>query len=281
MSELIPELDHVVINVGEQLDEAAERYRRLGFQLTERGHHSLGSSNHLAIFHNNYLELLGFEPGRGHLRKALWQSPPGLSGLVWKTQDADAVYRHLQQRELAGDAAASFFRPVTLPGGSLQEARFRTVALQAEKVPNGRSFFCQHLTPDAVWQPAWQVHPNGVTHISEFVIASRDPAEAAAVYGQLFGEQQVDVLDSGERQIGAGDAVVRFLSSDRASAEWGALPADYDGSTRMIALGFRTRSLAQVHDSLAQGDIPFSEDERGVHVSAGSGGQLALRFSPV
>lgn len=279
MSELIPELDHVVINVGEQLDGAAERYRRLGFQLTERGHHSLGSSNHLAIFHNNYLELLGFEPGRGHLRKALWQSPPGLSGLVWKTQDADAVYRHLQQRELAGDAAASFFRPVTLPDGSLQEARFRTVALQAEKVPNGRSFFCQHLTPDAVWQPAWQQHPNGVTHISEFVIVSDDPAAAAAVYGQLFGEQHVEVLASGERQIGAGDAVVRFLSTEQGTAEFGGLPADYDGTPRMAALGFHTASLQQVRDSLGQGDIPFSEDPRGILIGTASGWQLALRFT--
>lgn len=280
MSELIPELDHVVINVGAGLNEAAARYRRLGFQLSERGHHSLGSSNHLAIFKRNYLELLGYETDRGHLRKALWQSPPGLSGLVWKTEDADAVYRHLQQRELAGDPAASFFRPVTLPDGSQQEARFHTVALQAEKVPNGRSFFCQHLTPEAVWQPAWQQHPNGVTQISEFVIASGDPAAAAAVYGQLFGTQRVNELADGERQIVAGDAVVRFLSSEQATAEWGPLAADYDGSPRMIALQFDTRSLAQVRESLTQGEIPFSEDQRGVRVSSEFGWQLALRFSP-
>lgn len=54
-------LDHVVINVADQLDAASALYRRLGFQLTERGHHSLGSSNHLAIFGENYLELLGYE----------------------------------------------------------------------------------------------------------------------------------------------------------------------------------------------------------------------------
>lgn len=68
MSELIPVLDHVVINVADQLDEASALFRRLGFQLSERGHHSLGSSNHLAVFNQNYLELLGWENDRGTLR---------------------------------------------------------------------------------------------------------------------------------------------------------------------------------------------------------------------
>ena len=45
-----PVLDHVVINVMGRLDEAAAQYQRLGFQLTERGYHTLGSSNNLAIF---------------------------------------------------------------------------------------------------------------------------------------------------------------------------------------------------------------------------------------
>lgn len=66
-----PILDHAVINVADQLDSASARFRRLGFQLTERGHHSLGSSNHLAIFGENYLELLGYETGKGSQRADL------------------------------------------------------------------------------------------------------------------------------------------------------------------------------------------------------------------
>ena len=75
MTSLIPVVDHVVINVADQLDEASALFRRLGFQLSERGHHSLGSSNHLAIFGENYLELLGYEPQRGNRREDLWLSP--------------------------------------------------------------------------------------------------------------------------------------------------------------------------------------------------------------
>src|SRR5437764_693725 len=54
----IPTLDHVVINVRDRIDEGAATYRRLGFTLTERGYHTLGSMNHLAMFGTDYLELI-------------------------------------------------------------------------------------------------------------------------------------------------------------------------------------------------------------------------------
>ncbi|MBK0000944.1 VOC family protein [Erwinia sp. S38] len=279
MSQLQPALDHVVINVGPQLDEAAALFQRLGFQLTARGHHSLGSSNHLAIFDNNYLELLGYEPDRGNLRRDLWQSPIGLSGLVWKTNDADTVYQHLQQQQLADTPPGSFFRPVTLPDGSETEARFRTVRLHADRVPNGRSFFCQHLTPDAVWQKDWQVHSNGVTQIREFVIAADHPGQAAEVYLQLFPSVALQETESGERVIDAGVARIRFVPTEAAKAEFGTLPNDYNGSARMVALSLHSTSLEQVKNSLSQSGIPFHEDRQGVRVDARHAFQLALRFT--
>lgn len=279
MSHPQPALDHVVINVGPQLDEAAALFQRLGFQLTARGHHSLGSSNHLAIFNNNYLELLGYDPERGNQRRDLWQSPIGLSGLVWKTSDADAVYQHLQQQQLADTPPGSFFRPVTLPDGSETEARFRTVRLHADRVPNGRSFFCQHLTPDAVWQEDWQAHPNGVTQIREFVIAAEHPGQAAEVYLQLFPAVTLQETESGERIIDAGVARIRFVQTEAAKAEFGALPDDYNGTARMVALSLHSTSLEQVKNSLSQSGIAFHEDRRGVRVDARHAFQLALRFT--
>src|SRR6266481_5982172 len=95
---LRPILDHAVINVMDRLDQAAAQYVRLGFQLTERGHHTLGSSNNLAIFGTNYLELLGYLPGRETMRADLWAHPPGLTGLVFKSVDADLVYATVKER---------------------------------------------------------------------------------------------------------------------------------------------------------------------------------------
>ena len=52
------QLDHVVVHTGQQMDGAVSAMEALGFRLTERGHHSMGSINHLAMFRTNYLELL-------------------------------------------------------------------------------------------------------------------------------------------------------------------------------------------------------------------------------
>src|SRR5258708_31808649 len=111
-------LDQVVGKVRGTLDEAAAQYGRLGFQLTERGHHTLGSSNNLAIFGTNYLELLGYLPGRETMRADLWTHPTGLTGLVFKSPDADVVYSTLKERAVPVLEPMSFARPVPLPGGA-------------------------------------------------------------------------------------------------------------------------------------------------------------------
>jgi len=274
-----PILDHAVINVADQLDAASALFRRLGFQLTERGHHSLGSSNHLAVFGENYLELLGYEPGKAARRADLWQAPLGLSGLVWKSSEADSEYQHLQRQDLDGDPPASFHRPVTLPDGAVTEARFRTVRLRPSLIPNGRSFFCQHLTPEAVWQPAWQAHPNGVRNISEFVIVAQDPALSAQVYSHLFGSGKIIACPEGAFVLRAGAATVRFASADYAQQRFGPLPEDYDGSARMVALGFVTDDLTKVTTALLAGDVSFEQPSEAILVESGQGFQLALRFT--
>ena len=49
-------LDHIAINVKENMDEAYKLFSELGFRLTPRGYHSLGSINHSMVFTNDYLE---------------------------------------------------------------------------------------------------------------------------------------------------------------------------------------------------------------------------------
>ncbi len=52
-------LDHLVINSLFDMDSAEGLMSRLGFALTPRGYHSLGSINHLIVFEGHYLELIG------------------------------------------------------------------------------------------------------------------------------------------------------------------------------------------------------------------------------
>ena len=122
-----PVLDHVVIDVRDRMDEAARIFTALGFTLTPRGHHTLGSMNHLMMFATDYLELLGFGTG-GASRPELAPFPIGLNGLVFKTADADTVYAHAAAAGLPILPVQSFSRPVDL-AGERADARFRTTRL--------------------------------------------------------------------------------------------------------------------------------------------------------
>ncbi|QTF08663.1 VOC family protein [Brenneria izadpanahii] len=282
MSGLTPVVDHVVINVAQRLDDAHTLFQRLGFQLTPRGHHSLGSSNHLAIFHENYLELLGFETYNANQRKDLWSDPLGLSGLVWKTQDSDAVFQRLTAVGLAGDPPASFFRPVELPDGSRPEARFRTVRLAAERVANGRSFFCQHETPELVWRSEWQTHPNGVTDIVGFVISAADPRAVSSLYGTLFDSALIQPDDAGGFRLQAGKTTVSFITPQRAQSLYGEVAAGDGGSERMVALEFAVSSPAASSRYLQQqGIATHARSHDSFLVAARDAFNVALLFRAV
>jgi glyoxalase-like protein len=273
-----PVLDHVVINTLDRLDEAAEQYRRLGFTLTERGHHSLGSSNNLAIFGTDYLELLGFLPGNEGKRAELWTHPPGLTGLVFKSADPDLVYAAMRERGVPVAEPMRFARPVALPGGPL-DARFGVVRVTGDEVQNGRTFFCHHFTPELVWRPEWQGHPNGATGIAEVLIAARDPAHTAAIYERMFGPGLLAQVAGGVA-FRAGPTTVAVLDPATAAQRTaGAAPAGADGSDRMVALTVKTGSLAAARSAVETGGVPFgARPGGGIVVPHRHASQVALAF---
>jgi hypothetical protein len=273
-----PVLDHAVVNVMGKLDEAAAQYARLGFQLTERGHHTLGSSNNLAIFGTNYLELLGYLPGRETMRADLWAHPAGLTGLVFKSSDADLVHATLKKRGVPVQEPMSFARPVALPGGA-QDVRFKVIRIGGDAVQNGRSFFCHHDTPELVYRPEWQSHPNGVTDIAEFVIASHAPARTAAIYDRMFGPDLLAPVQGGV-SFRAGAATVLVLEPAVIAERYaGAALTSEDGSDRMVALTFKVASLATPRALFDAAGIAYQACAGGIVVSHADAANVALGFT--
>lgn len=270
-------IDHVVVTVGDQLEATVDRYQRLGFNLTERGHHTLGSSNHLAIFETDYLELLGFLPGRETSRADLWRDPPGLSGLVFKPGDPDARYADLQARGVPIEEPLEFSRPVALAEG-VRDARFRVLRVAPGSVANGRTFFCHHYTPELVWRPEWQQHPNGTIGIAEFIIAAHAPGWTAQIYDRMFGPG-VLTPTSGGVAFRAGGATVSILDPTEVATRFGnVVEPSPDGGDRMVALALATKSTAQARAHLDRASIPYEPYNSGIVVSAKSAAGVALAF---
>ena len=90
-------VDHVIFYAGQALDDLAEFFVRVGFQLTPLGRHNSGSVNRLAMLQGQYIELMGFEPGtHSSVRPQVQSMALGLNGIV----AADVPVR---RRRRAGD----------------------------------------------------------------------------------------------------------------------------------------------------------------------------------
>lgn len=249
MSVPLPQIDHVVVNVRYQMDPAETAFRDLGFQLTERGYHSLGSINHLMMFGRDYLELIGLpadssteKPGRPEIANAC----SGINGLVLKTSNADESYAHLQALAMAGEPPISFSRPVKLADRTV-DACFRTVQLRSDVFSGGRVYFCEHQTPEFVWRPEYQHHENGVSGIHEVVIVAEDQRRIADDFAALLCSDAVGSGDS--TAVRLDGAQITFLS-----------PAAYRERYAHLATAMLARPAIFGAVALSTGDLSTIRD---------------------
>lgn len=259
----VPTLDHVVINVRDRIDEGAETFRRLGFTLTPRGYHTLGSMNHLAMFGTDYLELIAAPPADTQ-RPEIMEAAEGLNGLVFGTEDSAVTYAALQQAGVPVLPPGEFSRPVALSDGTTRDAVFRTVRLAPGTVTAGRLYFCHHFTRDLVWRDEWRHHANGATGVARAVIAATDPSELGALFARMFGPEAVRPI-AGGLALAVGVSRFDVVTPEVLQREYGELAPDPAGrESFMAALVFRTRSLDAAAQAMEAGGIAGVRRENGV-----------------
>ena len=176
-------IDHVVVLVRD-LDKARQAYERMGFALTPRGFHTLGSQNHCVMFGSDYVELLAVprpHPALQYYTDFLAKGE-GLGAIALATGDAEGLYAELAADGITAEAPLDFSRPVA----GLGDARFRIVQLPPNASPGCRMFACQHFTRDLVWRAEYQRHANGATQIAAIAVVAEDAEAAAASYARLL-----------------------------------------------------------------------------------------------
>ena len=198
--------DHGVLNLHYDLNSGRELFDLLGFNVAPRSYHSLGSINHLIVFEASYLELIGLDPANPNPRKELLDWPVGLNGLVIGSDDIDLTRARLRSRGLPVLEPKAFSRPVEI-GGVVREARFRTVHIDPRFFPASRLYFCEHLTPDLVWHPAFMQHPNTANSLMRLLVAAEDPDIQVGHLARTIGAR----LGTGGA-VGIGGAIIAFES---------------------------------------------------------------------
>ncbi len=183
-------LDHLGAIVRD-LAAGAARWERLGFQLSplsrQRGKMPgrdedgpWATANRCAILRQGYLELIGvvdasaFNPWTKFLDRF-----EGLHLLALRVPDADAAYAELAKRTSTLNAPVQRERRLDVNGAE-QTMRFRNIFSRDQSYPEGRYIVLEHQTPEYLWQPRYQAHPNGALALEAALVCADDvPAQAA------------------------------------------------------------------------------------------------------
>lgn len=213
--------DHAVI-ICQDLDAAVDNWKRLGFTLTPRGYHTLGSQNHCIMLARDYLELLHVTaptPSRQYYWDAQ-QRGGGCAATSCKSRDAFATAARLREAGIERSEPIEFSRPVRLDDGSEHAATFRVTAVDG--APGARYFVCEHRTPELLWRPEWMAHANGATAIAAMYLVV--PAEQVEAAGQTYArmtEGEMSPLRNGAVRVAIDDAELVVTSAAALAAQTG------------------------------------------------------------
>ena len=191
-------VDHVAHFVP-KMDNARRELERLGFKVTpfsSQSHrvqpdHPLepaGAGNCCVMLERGYLEFLtptGDTPIAAQLRAGI-QRYVGMHLIAFGSASPKKDHARLAQADFSPLEPLALQRSIdTEP--SQETARFTVVRVPPGTMAEGRIQFCQHLTPQWLWQNRWLEHPNHAVALKGVIVCVADPREAAERFGRFTG----------------------------------------------------------------------------------------------
>lgn len=191
-------IDHIAHFVP-HIDAAGAALERLGFTVTPFSAQShrlepggpltpAGTGNRCVMFRQGYLEFLtptGDTLVANQLRNAI-KRYIGVHLVAFGTASPDLDHARLAKAGFEPLIPVALQREIGTATGS-GTARFTVVRVPPGTMAEGRIQFCQHHTPELVWQPSWLEHPNGVSALTAVLLCVADPQEAAQRYARFTG----------------------------------------------------------------------------------------------
>jgi hypothetical protein len=239
------------------MEAAAEALESCGFRLTQftiqtnrEGEATVpsGTGNRCAMLRNGYLEILTATSDSSlsaQLRERI-ADHPGLHLAAFTSADAGAEHRRLATAGFPTLPLVDMRRPVKVPGGGDDFARFTIARIAHGTMPEGRAQFLTHHTEPLVWLPDMLDHPNSAEALTALWIDAADPTEPASRYARFTGRparQEGAVttiaLDRGALHI----ATPAHLKEALGIAPSGRLPC-------LVAASIKVASLAKLEKCL-------------------------------
>ena len=215
-------LDHVGHFVPD-LDAAAALLDTLGFHSTPVSVHQVsgkpaGTSNRCVMLREGYLEILAptLDTPNARRVRARMARYAGVHLVCYGAPSAQAEHARLAAHGFEPEPPVELRRKID--GG--KEVGFRVVYVAPEKMAECRAQYCEHLTPQLVWQDHWKKHKNGALGLTAAYLVADDPAAVAARWAEFSGllpsrTKDEIVLETarGAIHIGTPRALSRFIGA--------------------------------------------------------------------
>ncbi len=191
-------LDHVA-HFLPHMASASSALSQLGFTLTPFSAQShrlapdapllpAGTANCCVMLRSGYIELLTPTHDTANARQlhAALARYTGVHLIAFGTSAPQADFAHLTAQGFAPLAPLALQRTVST-GNADATARFTVVRVAPTAMAEGRVQYCQHHTPELVWQTRWLAHANHATGLAGVLLCVADPAQAAQRYARFTG----------------------------------------------------------------------------------------------
>jgi catechol 2,3-dioxygenase-like lactoylglutathione lyase family enzyme len=181
-------LDHIVHAVAD-LNQAAELYRSLGFTVGAENRYPWGTANRSVQLPGCFVELLAIaRPDQitaraseifafGAFNRDFLARGEGLSMLALESRDAAKDAETFGAAGFGGFDVLRFECAGRKADGSEATVGF-SLAFAVDPQARDTGFFvCQQHHPQNFWDPALQIHANGVSTIAGVVLVAANPAD--------------------------------------------------------------------------------------------------------
>jgi Glyoxalase-like domain len=285
-------LEHPLV-VSDDLNALAERYRAMGFAPTGKGYHPWGTANHLILFPDNFIELMGIddrslidEPSETGFRFGRFIADQlsrreGIAMIALHSDDAVTDAATVTARGIEPDGLVNFRREVTLPDGTTDEAVVSLAMLIDWDQPQLSHFICRQHRPEFVWVADWMQHPNGAHAIERVVYAAAEPYAHWQRFAGIWGEDALSEQGSGFSVATPGG---ELLVVDRPAAEARFAPVEMPYGWRYapcaVAITIRVADLNRVHMLMMQNRVPHVRMAEAVRIPPSHAGNVILEFAP-
>ena len=182
-------LDHVAHYV-EDLEAAGALLEKLGFAPTPIAHHQIdgkpaGTSNRCLMLPEGYIEILAPTLDTPHAARTreLMNRYQGIHLVAFGTPDAKAEHARLAAHRFGPEPVVPLRRKISRN----RLLKFNVVYSPRDKMPEGRIQYCEHLTPQHLWDAPSLAHKNGVRGLSSVYVVADDPPAVAARWAEYTG----------------------------------------------------------------------------------------------